>query len=374
MSYSYVMLCLTLLFLSGCDDKVDMRACINASSYLNAEGSTMAILVGSSVQGQDRPAVSETHPVILHLNNDFSLKKFCQLQDEVFREMDWRPNRDNCFYYVTYEKIYGSGSFSGPFYEPSSKKWFKRGTGTLMKLDADLGCNSLVKINQDDHPVNMTCLRWSPDGSLLAGLIPKPSSELQNSGTLAISYDGGRTSELTKIDMYSQPVWLNNKELYLMVDHDHTIARVLCDGSDVRIAETFSQKDCQILFEGIFKGEIVYTAYPRKDEKGKYIDKSRRLFVGDRLIYETDNALFRVFVFPQNIVLEADNKILIFDKSLFVCHEKTLGLNMHILNFQQNTNIVFLTRNWEQILYYNYTKQKSPHFLFSIDMLNGSSD
>lgn len=364
--FYYIIPCLLLLLLSGCNDESKMEVAISQNSYLNSEGDILSFLVGLRIKGQDRPASLETRPFLLKVNEKMMLKSVRQISNDwVFRDMGWRPATGNLFYYMTFERVYGSG----PFYEPSSNRFFKRGDGKLMMLDADSDYDAPTEISQGGFP-NVTLFHWSPDGSILAGLSTKPDSEQVNSGELAISYDGGKTFALTGINMHGGPLWLNSNELYLMPDHGHTIIKVFCDGSNVRITETFSREDCQIIFNGLLDEKIVYTAYPRKDDESKPLDKSRRLFVGNELVHETNDTFFRVFTFPYNIVIESDNRILIYDENLSVCHERRLGRNTHLLNFQPDTKTVFLVRDWKTILCYNYTKKASPHILFSVDMLD----
>jgi len=366
----YLMLGLSLLLSTGCNDKRDLETAISQYSCLNSKGDILAILIGLKIKGWDCPAALETHLVLLKLDENSSLNSYKHYGDWVFRDMAWRPGHNNHFYYTTFEKVYGSGFF----YEPKSEKWFKRGIGRLMMLDASINNSLATQISQDGHPHIITNFQWNPNGSLLAGMAFKPLSQLINSGELAVSYDEGRTCELTGIDMHSGLVWLNNKELYLMTDQNHTIAKVLCDGRNVMITERFIQESCQIAFNGIFDKKLVYTAYPRKNEKGQYIDKSRRLFVGDKLIYETDNPLFRVFAFPDTIIMEADESVFIFDENLSVCHKRLLDRNIHILNYHPETNVLFLIRNWNTILHYNYTHNEEPKNLFSVNMLKETQD
>jgi hypothetical protein len=360
----YLMLRLSLLLSTGCND--NLETAISQYSCLNSKGDILAILIGSKIKGWDCPAALETHPVLLKLDENSSLNSYKHYGDWVFHDMAWRPGHNNHFYYTTFEKVYGSGFF----YEPNSEKWFKRGIGRLMMLDASINNSLATQISQDSYPNIITHFQWNPNGSLLAGMAFEPSSQLINSGELAVSYDGGRTCELTGIDMHSDLVWLNNKELYLMTDQNHTIAKVLCDGRNVMITERFIQESYRITFNGIFDKKLVYTAYPRENEKGQYIDKSRRLFVGDKLIYETNNPLFRVFAFPDTIILEADESVFIFDENLSVCHKRLLGRNIHILNYHPETNVLFLIRNWNTILHYNYTHNEELKNLFSVNTLN----
>ncbi len=146
--------------------------------------------------------------------------------------------------------------------------------------------------------------------------------------------------------------------------------KVLRNGQDFKITETLKIEDCQISLIGVFQQKPVYIAYPRKDEDGNCLDKLRRLFVGDRLIHETDNPKTTFLTFTDTIAIEGDGRITIYDKNLSVCHERYWGQNTDLLDFCPKTYVVFLVRDWKTILCYDYTKKEEPHVLFSVDMLN----
>lgn len=363
--YLILILVLFLVLLAGCRDKSDLKTEIGISSfsYPNPDGDMLAVLVGSKVKGKDRPAVLDTNPVLLKFNDNFSLNTYRKIDDWVFRDMAWNPVHGNRLYYATFEKLYESDS--GKLYEQSSRSFFGLGAGQLLMLDSN--SDDIITISQKNYPNILSCFRWSPDGKILAGLARKPESQRLNSGELAVSFDGGKTSELTGINISSYPVWLNNKEIYVKTDNK-TIARVLQDGQDFKISEIL-EKDCEILLNGSFQKKPVLIAYPRKDVKGNSLDKLRRLFVGNKLIYETGNPYLNVITFADQIIVEADQKVLIYDKSLSLVHEKSLKRRTHLLNFQPNINTVFLVRDWKKVLCYDYTKNEKMYTLFSVDML-----
>lgn len=357
----YLFLGLLLFSLTCCDAKkgIETEIGIGGNSYLNPEGDVLAILVGPRVKRGAWPALAgQLQIVLLELNGESSLDNYRHIkaQDKVFRDMAWNPTDANKLYFTTFNDVL----------DPRE--------GELLVLDVSSENSVVTTIKQlDVYPAISTCFNWSPDGRVLAGLARKPPYRLVNSGELAVSYDGGRTCELTGIDMYGNAVWLNNKELYLMMDHDHTIVKVLYDGQGFKIKETLLAENYQISLVGCFNKKPVYVAFPRRDEKGRYLDKARRLFVGDQLVYEADVYL-RVVVSTGKIAVEADKKVMIFDENLSVCHERRLAPKTRLLNFQPNTNIVFLVENWKTILCYDYTKEESPHVLFSVDMLNEPID
>lgn len=364
-----VVLCLILvsflLLPAGCDDKSDMEPGISAFSCFNSDGDILAVLVGLKVKGWDRCALSETTPFLLKLNEKSLLKSYQQLDVWVFRDMAFRPAHDNQLYYVTFEKIFGSGGF----YEHSSGRQFKWGAGKLVMYDADSDDNITTTISQNCYPNILSCFRWSPDGKTLAGLAIRPNSHILNRGEFTVSFDGGMTYESTGIEMLGYPAWLNDNELYLRTD-DNTIVKVSRDGQKFKITEKLT-KDFSIGLRGTFQEKLVYNASPRKDDKGKSPDKLTRVFVGDKLIYETDDPYTNAFVFKDRIVVEVKNKrLLIFDENLSMFHERRLGRKTDFLNIQPNTNIVFLVRDWKTILCYDYTKKEKPRILFSVDMLN----
>ena len=329
---------LLLLLLAGCDDKLDMEVGISACSYpcLNPDGDLLAVLVGLKVKGQDRSAVLETRPVLLKLNEKSFLKSYRQLKGWVFRDMAWRPAHDNQLYYVTYEKVFNTNSNSfGSLYDNSTEKWFKPGAGKLLKLDVNSDGNFPTVISQKDYPAILACLKWSPDGKTLAGLALNPTGQYQSiiSGEFAISSDGGKSSELIGIKKaVGNPVWLNENELYLRTDKN-TIVKISRGNQGYEITETLTT-DFDVILTGSFQEKPVYISYPRKDENGRSLDKSRRLFVGDKLIYETENLRFNSITFSENIVLEADKKIIILNENLSLCHERELARKTHLLNFQ----------------------------------------
>lgn len=234
-----------LLLLAGCDDELDVETGISAFSNLNSDGDILAVLVGSKVKGRDRPAVSETKPVLLTLNDKSLLRSHQQIEDWVIRDMAWRPAHDNHLYYVTFGKVFGGG---GGFYEYSSGRWFTRGPGKLVMFEARSNDNATTAISQDGYPNILSCFRWSPDGAILAGLAVRPTSQMLNSGELAVSFDGGKTCEATGIEMSGYPAWLNNDELYLTTNRD-TIARVSRDSQSFRIVEELT-KDFGVRLKG----------------------------------------------------------------------------------------------------------------------------
>ena len=358
-----------LLLLTGCNDKSDVEAGISSFSYFNSDGDILAVLVGFKLKGQDRPAVLETRPVLLEFNAKSLLKSYQPLEDWVVRDMAWRPAHDNQLYYMTFEKVFNTDDNPfGSFYDNSTEKWFKRGTGNLIMFEANSDDNSSTTISQNARLNAIRCFNWSPNGKILAGSITQSN---QVYGELVVSFDGGKTFESTEIKMAGYPAWTNDKELYLGTSNN-TILKVLWDGQNFIVKEELT-KDFRIGLRGSFQEKPVYVAWPCKDDKGEYLDETRRLFVGDTLIYETKEQYPKVFVFTDNIVVEADKKVMIFDENLSVCHEKHLARKTHLLNFQPNTNTVFLTKGWKTILSYDYTKKRNPRVLFSVDMLNEPS-
>jgi len=362
----YLILGLFFLLL-GCEAKsdIELETGISSFSHQNPDGDILAILVGLKVKGWDRPAASETKPVLLKLKDNYSLESYQQLDDWVIGGMVWHPADDNQLYYVTFEKVFGSG---GTSYEQSSGKFFKRGIGKLLMLDTNSSNGVISTISHNSYPNILSCFRWSPDGNILAGLAIKPGSQFIGSGELTVSFDGGKTSILTGIEMSGSPAWLNDKELFLR--NDNTIIKASLYGQSFKVTETIAN-DFDIILVGSFHEKPVYIAFPRKDKKGESLDKLRRLFVGDGLIYETDDPYFPVFVFTDNIVVETEKKVIIFDENFSLCHERRLDQGMHLLNFQPKTNTIFLAKDWKTILCYDYTSKEKASVMFSVDMLNG---
>lgn len=359
------------------DDKLEFETGISCISDLNPDGDILAVLVGLKLKERDMPAVLDSKPVLLKMNKKSSLNTYQQL-DDFYDYMAWRPAHGNQLYYLTFERIYdpNATNYLEFEYEFSSKRFYKKGTCNLLMVDADSDdalqttVSTSLKDDPKYYPDVMSYFDWNPNGTILAGLTINSKLYPSDVGEFAVSFDGGKTSKSTGIKMHRHPFWKNNHELYLMTDHDHTIVKVLRNGQDFKITETLKIEDCQISLIGVFQQKPVYIAYPRKDEDGNCLDKLRRLFVGDRLIHETDNPKTTFLTFTDTIAIEGDGRITIYDKNLSVCHERYWGQNTDLLDFCPKTYVVFLVRDWKTILCYDYTKKEEPHVLFSVDMLN----
>ncbi|MBN1125489.1 MAG: hypothetical protein JXA82_10810 [Sedimentisphaerales bacterium] len=360
---TYLMLVLVLLLLSGCNDEADTETGISAFSYLNPDGDILAILVGSKVKGWDRPAVSETKPVLLFLGDDSSRKSCQQLEEWVIRDMAWRPAHGNQLYYAAFTKIYDD---SGGYYERSTRRWFRRDEGRLVMFNATSNDNVSTVISKDGYPNILSCFRWSPDGTILAGLAIMPTNQLLNSGVLAVSFDGGKTCEGTGIEMSGFPMWSSNNELYVTIGQN-TIAKVSWDGQRFKIVDSL-KKDFDIGLKGSFRGKPVYSTSHRKDAQEKVQDRTS-LFIGDHLLYETKDPYLNVLVLTDWIAIESDKKIMLLDENFSLQHEKYLGSKTHLLNFFPDTNSFFLIEDWKTILCYDYTRDERPDILFAVDML-----
>lgn len=340
--YLCLILALFLLLLAGCDKKPNMH--IDIFSYLRPDGKSMAIRVGPEVGRNHPPNFNECNAVLLELEG-ISLKRYhiIETQESVDFSMAWHPVFSEQLYLSTLNKLNPKNSSS-----PG---------GEFLRFSGNSETHSITTISRFDVPPNISgTFSWSPDGKVLAGLAVSWPHQLHK-GKLAISNDGGKTVKLTEIPMWfgSRPVWLNDKEFYFQ-PNKKTIAKVMVEGLDARLIETIVESEDTVLLRGSFKGECVYC-------------KGKGLFVGEKLILQSKYPLYFAKA-DKYIIAEADRKVVIFDENLSVCHERPLEENTRLLNFSPNTNIVFLLRNWETILCYDYTVDEKPHILFSTDMIS----
>ena len=359
-----------LLVMAACDHKLPMEPGLHIFSLLNPDGDILAVQVGLKLKNQDRPAYTEMRPVLLKLDEDSHLKSHHQLKDFVINDLAWRPGHGDQLYYATFEEVYSKdGHLIGSF-----GRRFKYANGKLVVVYASLNENPATTITQEGDLKILSGIRWSPDGKILAGLVSDSAGERLGSGELGFSFDGGVTCESSGIKMnwLFGWQWLNNNELFIRTDQD-SFAIISSDGQKFQITETI-KKDFNFSLSGFFQEKPVYTAYSRKDSKGNYLDERVRLFVGDQLIYETDNPYYHTIVFEDGIIFRADDKVMVFDEHLSICHEMPLEEKTHLLNFHAKTNIVFLMKGFRTILCYDYTKEERPRVLFSVDMLDESSN
>lgn len=353
---------LFLVSLSGCD-RIGKEPGLSWFSYLNPDGDVLAVQVGLKYEGSSKPAVTDLRPVLLKLDEDSHLKSCHELKDDVLGNMAWRPGYDDLLYYSTFEEIYGEdGRLIGSF-----GRRYKYGNGKLKLVEADRDKYPTTTIVQDDSQKILSSLSWSPDGKILAGLVSDSEGDRLGGGELGFSYDGGETCEPSGIKTGWRVRWKNNNELFIRTGQ-RSFAIILRQGNKFKITETI-KKDFNFGLEGFFKGKPVIVAYSREDSEGNDLDKKRRLFVGDQLIYETDNYGTHAIVCEDKIVFKADDKVMIFDESLSVCHQMPLE-GKYLLDFHPKTNIVFLVKDWDTILCYDYTKNEKPRILFTVDMLN----
>ena len=267
--------------------------------------------------------------------------------------MSWHPIHADQVYLASnhYKGIFDSNSING----------------LLLKLTTNLktGTYSITSVSKFDvYPNISDIFSWSPDGKVLVGLsVIRPHKTLSHmfQGKLAVSYDGGRTVNLTGIKMdtgISPPVWIDNREFYLQFT-EYSIVKVRRTGQDFTVLETSVESDDDwIHLRGCFKGKPVYYKY-----NGVFVGK-------DPILKLSGRGLSRLIAGQGYIIAEFNSKVMIFDGHLSLCHTNILDKNTHLLNFNPKTNIVYLLEKGRRILYYDITGNKKKKELFSVDMLH----
>lgn len=354
---------------SGCKKKAELVPAISQfGATVNPKGDVLAFLVG--VGDQERSGVLDAQPVLVYLDEAGNRESVQRHDDWVLYNLCWRPGSESVLIYFTFERIYCPLS-EGHFYEAKTNRWSRLGPARLVQVNTDQSRSTSRAVTLPDHFEHVTLLAWSPDGKIITAALrlrddsPK-ESEFQNK--LIISYDEGKTFHESDFPAFGRAYWLNNHEFYIMSDFEDTIAKVDCKRQKLTMTEVLAQPDFSIVLAGVFLGEPVYMAYPQKigDE---YIHKSRRFFVGNRLLYETDNHICGVRARRDYLVLWADGKIMIFDENLSVTHERPLEKGTQPFTFHLETGRIFLVKNWQTILCYDLENPEDVREIFSMDML-----
>ncbi len=300
---------------------------ISGRPVISQNGEELAFKVGYI--GEDKKLFSaEPRPYVLKLEKDVSQVMPVRGAKRVLA-MAWRPGAQPPELFMVML----------PRHEP----------GRILAVKVSDGVSTVsFQVLPDD--IIVSSLDWNPSGQILASRV----SKICNGAYLGISYDNGRSMNVTDIKIRGgNLVWANDRTLYLQNGND--IFEVDVSDKKPRVTKTIVSAEGVHLAESLNE-KLIYTL-------------GNEVYWGNQLLYRSDETIGPVDADASYIVFQTGNHIVLFDEKGNLINKKEVEENTIFIGISSAHKFVYLMRNLQSIERYNFVDGDEISTVFDVGIL-----